>query len=220
MYRIYLGGLLLPVAPGEISTKIKNANKTLTLVNEGEISFLRAAGLTELEFTVLLPATPYSFALYDGGYKAPAAYLSHFERLKTGREPFQFIVVRELTGGGSIHNTNLTVSLEDYTVREKSTEGSDLLVDLRLKQYRPYGTSRVQVIKQKTRVKKARRAENSPAPAQNGSYTVRDGDCLWNIAKALYDDGSRYTELYEANRDKIQNPNLIYTGQVLTIPKA
>ena len=50
------------------------------------------------------------------------------------------------------------------------------------------------------------------------TYTVKKGDCLWNIAKLLLGDGSRYTEIYALNRDKITNPNLIYPGQVLTIP--
>ena len=50
------------------------------------------------------------------------------------------------------------------------------------------------------------------------TYTVKSGDCLWRIAQNLLGKGSRYTEIYNLNRDKIKNPNLIYTGQVLTIP--
>ena len=59
--------------------------------------------------------------------------------------------------------------------------------------------------------------ETSGAPSGK-TYTVKKGDCLWNIAKLLLGDGSRYTEIYALNRDKITNPNLIYPGQVLTIP--
>ncbi len=53
----------------------------------------------------------------------------------------------------------------------------------------------------------------------NDSYTVVKGDCLWNIAKKFYGKGSQYTVIYNANKDKIKNPNLIYPGQVLIIPK-
>ena len=49
-------------------------------------------------------------------------------------------------------------------------------------------------------------------------YTVVKGDCLWNIAKKFYGDGSKYTVIYNANRGIINNPSLIYPGQVLTIP--
>ena len=51
------------------------------------------------------------------------------------------------------------------------------------------------------------------------SYTVVSGDCLWNIAKKYYGDGSQYTKIYEANKGTIgSNPNLIKPGQKLVIP--
>lgn len=58
------------------------------------------------------------------------------------------------------------------------------------------------------------------------TYTVgtwsRDRDCLWNIAKkkTIYDNPFKWPSLYNANKDKIKDPNLIYPGQILTIPKA
>ncbi|MCM1543288.1 MAG: phage tail protein [Blautia sp.] len=51
------------------------------------------------------------------------------------------------------------------------------------------------------------------------TYTVVKGDCLWNIAKRFYGNGAQYTRIFNANRDKIKNQDLIYPGQVLTIPK-
>lgn len=60
------------------------------------------------------------------------------------------------------------------------------------------------------------RPNTQPAPK---SYTVVSGDCLWNIAKKYYDDGSQYTKIYEANKGTIgSNPNLIKPGQKLVIP--
>lgn len=57
-----------------------------------------------------------------------------------------------------------------------------------------------------------------PRPEPGNTYTVAAGDCLWSIARKLLGSGSQWERLYQANRDIIQNPNLIYVGQVLTVP--
>ena len=50
------------------------------------------------------------------------------------------------------------------------------------------------------------------------TYTVVSGDTLSKIAKREYGDADKWHAIYEANRDKIKNPDLIYPGQVLTLP--
>jgi nucleoid-associated protein YgaU len=61
-------------------------------------------------------------------------------------------------------------------------------------------------------------APNPPAPAPPAArtYTVVSGDTLWAIAERHYGDGSRYQAIADASG--ISNPDLIYPGQVLTIP--
>lgn len=48
--------------------------------------------------------------------------------------------------------------------------------------------------------------------------TVQPGFTLWAIARASYGDGLFYVRVYEANKDQIRNPDLIYPGQVFTVP--
>ncbi len=51
-------------------------------------------------------------------------------------------------------------------------------------------------------------------------YTVVKGDCLWNIAKKkeFYSNGFAWPKIYQANRDQIKNPDLIYPQQEFKIP--
>jgi len=52
----------------------------------------------------------------------------------------------------------------------------------------------------------------------SSSYTVRSGDTLSSIASSVYGDSGDWSEIYQANTSKIQNADLIYPGEVLTIP--
>nr|WP_245185504.1 LysM peptidoglycan-binding domain-containing protein [Falsiroseomonas frigidaquae] len=53
-----------------------------------------------------------------------------------------------------------------------------------------------------------------------GRVVVQPGNNLWRLARAAYGRGIRYTVIFQANRDQIRDPNLIFPGQVFTIPSA
>lgn len=218
MYSFYFGSMRLPVTPGKLSVKIKGNNKTLTLVNEGEINFLRYPGLTEISFDVTLPMLgKYSFA---SEYQRPDYYLNAFESLMTERVPFHFIVSRVSPSGKLLYDSDIKVSLESYTVTEDATKGADVTVSISLKQYVDYSTKIVTVVKNeedKPVISEEKQRDKGTAPKVN-TYTVVQGDSLWKIAKKYYGSGAEYAKIYNANKDKIKNPNLIYVGQVLTIP--
>jgi uncharacterized protein YidB (DUF937 family) len=61
-------------------------------------------------------------------------------------------------------------------------------------------------------------AEATGAATQ--TYTVQSGDTLSAIAQQFYGNASDYMRIFEANRDKLDNPNLIQPGQELLIPAA
>jgi LysM repeat protein len=224
-YDFYLDKCLLPVTPSKMTTKINSNNKTVVLINDGEINILKKAGLTDIDFDCEIPQVKQPYAVYKSGFKGASYFLDYFEDLKTSKKPFQFIVCRKKPNGKKFFNTNIKVSLEDYKITEDAKEGFDLKVKVSLKQYREYGTKTVNIkiaaSKPKASAEPARAATTSPAPPAAQTYTVVSGDCLWNIAKKFYGNGSRYTDIYNANQGVIGgNPNLIYPGQVLTIPAA
>lgn len=62
-----------------------------------------------------------------------------------------------------------------------------------------------------------------PVPAGTGDarhLVVVRGDSLWNIARAHYGNGMHHTVIYGANKEQIRDPDLIYPGQVFSLPRA
>lgn len=219
MYSFYIDKVLLPVTPSKFTTKINNQNKTMKLINEGEINILKSPALTTVNFDCLLPNVKYPFAVYKSGFQKAKYYLDKFESLKLSKEPFQFIVSRTTPNGEYLSSTNIKMSLESYTIKEDSKQGFDVLVSIKLKQYKEYGTKTCTVSQSSLIVTKPRAAKSSPEPKNAPkTYTVQKGDCLWNIAKKFYGSGTKYKEIANANADIITRPNLILPGQVLTIP--
>ena len=221
-YYFYLGNVLLPIPPSKLALKISNNNKTYNLINYSQINVLKNPGLSSLEFEVVLPNTKYPFAMYKNNFQNAKYYLGVLENLKVNRSAFQFIVVRKFPNGKDIFNTNIKVALEEYTITDTTEEGFDTKVKIKLKQYKEYSTKKVQVTIKQYRppaVTRTVTTNNTAVAKPSGqNYTVKRGDCLWNIAKRFYGNGAKYTTIYNANRSKIRNPNLIYPGQVLWIP--
>ncbi len=56
-------------------------------------------------------------------------------------------------------------------------------------------------------------------PAEEAHFhTVAPGDTLWAVAEKVYGDGSRYPEIFEANKPMLSDPDMIFPGQVLRCP--
>jgi nucleoid-associated protein YgaU len=62
-------------------------------------------------------------------------------------------------------------------------------------------------------------ASASTGERQIPSIIIRTGDNLWTISQRRYGEGLRYTTIYQANKDQIRNPDLIYPGQVFMMPE-
>ncbi len=63
------------------------------------------------------------------------------------------------------------------------------------------------------------RAEHIVDLPAGGIAVVQPGNSLWRIARGTYGSGLQYTVIYEANKDQIRDPDLIYPGQIFTLPK-
>lgn len=202
---------VLPVNPDSFSFTEKHTNTSVNVNSLGELNLIGKRNLKEGTISSFFPNQDYFFS-NNTERKDPYDYVEKILNWKEEGEP-----VRAIIGG----NINLQVTIESFKYGEQDGTG-DVYYDLQLKEYRAITvkktkykeTTKKKTTKKKTTTKK-RTTETKP---KTKTYTVKSGDCLWNIAKRYYGNGAQYTKIYNANRDKIKNPNLIYVGQVLKIP--
>lgn len=214
-YEVYIDDMLLPIPPQKIPIKYPGQNETATLINGEEINIIRPPGLAEISIDVVLPQMDYPCAMWDGSVEDAEEFISRLQDLKESGDAFEFIVIRDS------FDTNMDVTLEDYKVSDDVKEGLDLVVSITMKEARHYGTKIMNftIIEDQATPTAETPEENRPAEQpQAKTYTVKSGDCLWNIAKKQLGDGGRWKEIHDLNRDKISNPNLIHPGLVLVLP--
>ena len=214
-YEVYIDDMLLPIPPQKIPIKYPGQNETATLINGEEINITRPPGLAEISIDVVLPQMDYPCAMWDGSVEDAEEFISRLQDLKESGDAFEFIIIRDS------FDTNMDVTLEDYKVSDDVKEGLDLVVSITMKEARHYGTKIMNfaiVPEQPIPAAASPEPERPAEQPQAKTYTVKSGDCLWNIAKKQLGDGSRWKEIHDLNRDKISNPNLIHPGLVLVMP--
>ena len=219
MYRLYLkqGGkqILLPVTPSEIETKTGNRNKVVYILHFGEMNLAKKPGLQEVRFTALLPGRRYAFVQPEEGFHEPEYYPNCFREYKASAEPVQLILFRRLADGTQVFCGNMDVLLEEYTVTEKGGEQGDFWVEMCWKEWRTAKSIRYSVKKQDSGNVLVEQGRERQAKTPAVTYTVKKGDCLWNIAKRELGDGTKYKEI--ARKNGINDPSRIYPGQVLKL---
>ena len=214
-YHLYLCGIEMPELPSSFSVKIGNKNKTVELLNGDTINLLKSKGLQEISLTLDFPMI--------GARRTAEYYLAKFDKFKKNRKPTQLIFTRTTPDGKPLEDTNIKVSIEDYSKDEDASKPFEISVSINLKEYTDYGTQKLTVKKVKKNgktqkvasVKKERETNNAPKAK---TYTVKQGDTLWAISAKYLGSGAKYRLIYNANRNVLSNPNIVKVGQVLTIP--
>lgn len=202
--------IMLPVNPESFAFTEKHNNTSVNVNSIGEVNLLGKRDLKTGTISSHFPKRDRNYA-NNSGRQAPYTYINKLLSWKSSGKPVQLIIT-----GTKI---NFQVTIETLKYGEQDGTG-DVYYDLTLKEYRAVEIKKTKL--KKTKKKKTTKKKSKPkrpaAKKKTKTYTIKSGDCLWNIAKRFYGNGAQYTKIYNANRGKIKNPNLIYPGQVLTIP--
>jgi len=202
--------LQFPVHPDKIEVRRNGNNDTVNLTGIGEVTIIQKPAADRVTWKCFFPAA--SFPGVKGSLQEPMSYVKQLNAWKNSEEPVYFVS----TACGICDY----YTIEGFTYSEEGGDVGTIQYSIELKRYTELGarTVTVSLDEQRATVPKQNdspRVDNTETPQ---TYTVKSGDNLYKIAKTLYGDGSLWTKIYDANRDKISNPNLIYPGQIFTIP--
>lgn len=193
-YYVFLDVIPLPVSPEKIEISVPNLNKTITMVDQGEINILRGKGLKEIKFDMLVPSFKYPFANYSFGSFSTSQIIARLEYLKEQGKPVYFIVTR-CRAGKPAWWTNIKVSVEDFTVTEDANNGTDVIISINLKEYKEYSTKLAIVSKKSdgtviAKFDNPRSVVGNIAPTANLTKTIEAGKTIKSITvdtgKTLY----------------------------------
>lgn len=201
--------LQIPVLPEKFSVSIGSKNTSVDVTGLGEITIKQSRPAYQFSFSSFFPPTTFP-GINNVSLTDPLKCVERIKGWIDSKKPVHIII----TGAG----IDEYCTIEKFSHYEEGGDVGTIHYDLSLKEYREVTIRQVSVSGSTATVEQAQtRVDNTTAPK---TYTVKKGDCLWNIAKSLYGSGADYTKIFEANKGTVgSNPNLIYPGQVLTIPE-
>lgn len=228
-YYFFINDMMLPVPPPKMSIRTNNKNKTINLINEGEINVIKTPGLTEVSFDALLPNKPYPFANYDTSlsksltskllgnrfsFQKADFFIETFSQAKKKQNPFRLIITRMTPRYQLLFDTNLLVTLEDYTTNEDAGNGLDIIASLKFKQYRPYATKEMEVTADENGNKTAKVKATRQTPKEiPRAYQIRNEQSIWEACKMVSGGSLDWRSI--ANLNGVLNPVSPMKGTVL-----
>ena len=206
--------LRFPVTPSEVICET-SANISIESINDlGNVSLFSGVELKSIPIDSFFPNKNYSFCTYNNIEK-PYELVRKLETWQNNGTKLRYIV--------SDGYTNIPVMINSFTYQEQDGTG-DVYFNLSLVEYKEIKLNKTSSSDNSNSNNNAtnRPTENAPKPSgENKTHKVVKGDSLWSIAQKYYGDGSKYTKIKEANKDKytsLSKNNIIYVNWELVIP--
>ena len=201
------GRIHFPINPERVTVQTGTKLHTFEVITLGDVALPRGRELDRVEFEGLLPGRARSNTTMVKCWRAPNEIVKEIEGWKNGGEKLRLLITET--------TINLDVYVDSFRPDWSGGHG-DAGDSIILVQARELIVPVHEVLEIEP---EPQPAAPRPAPPTPKTYTVKSGDSLWAIAKRALGDGSRWPEVYEANKGVIgPNPNLIYPGQSFRIP--
>lgn len=205
----------IPVNPEEIKVENNLSIDKYNVLGLGEVAVANYKELNSYSFETEFPFNITSYVNYNKDFKNSDFWINLFETWMKNKA-----VVRFIATNGIGKDINTLVLIESMGVTEKAGEEGDKYISLELLEYREFN-KKIAIIKtenNKGTSNNANSTSQTNPKATTKTYVVKSGDTLWGIARTYYGNGAEYPKIFNANRNIISNPNLIYPGQKLVIP--
>lgn len=204
----------IPVNPEKITVKVNGKVTTCDIDSFGTLLHKGRRDAIAVSWSSFFPSKYGSYcACTKSEYKTPGKMHAWILALMNAKDPVHLV----LTGGPLAINIHAVVT--SYQVYESGGDPGTLSYSIELREYR---SVTINIYKKNVssggKIQKTTSKERVSNKQNPKTYTVKFGDCLYNLAKKFYGNGSLYTKIYNANRNKIKDPNIIKIGWVLTIP--
>ena len=198
--------VILPITPEKFTIDHGNHIETVNLHTIGDYNLPSGRTLFNCKIPGIFPRQQYPF-VFAGSSLNPYEYIYFFELTSDKRQLCRFIISDTPTIA-DVYIENIQYGEQDGT--------NDVYYTLTLSRYMPPTSSEVQSTSSGTTIS-ASSTRTTPLNIDTPKeYTIQRGDTLSSICKKFYGDASLYPKLAAANN--IKNPDLIYTGNTLSIP--
>lgn len=217
-YKMYVDGLLMPIAPMEYKIKIKNKNKVVSLLNGNDLNLIKGAGLTEITAKIRLPSEDFPAVQ---NYQNQRVFLDKFESLKSNdkkKKVVHFILLREFPNREIDPIRFDMVTVEDYQADEDSRMAGDIIVTLNLKKYIPAPVAKLEDAKvnEDGTTSRVIKVSDRPTSRPVQEYvTVKANETLNEYAKRVTGDAKNADSI--AKKNNITDWNNLEAGKVLQL---
>lgn len=215
--------LKFPINPESISKNIASNSTTADIEGLGEISVPTTPKLATITIS--------SFFWQEVNYQQSSTYVAWLEKWQKSKEPAYLIVTRL--------NYSMQVTCESFRHWINAGEENDIYFELQLKEYRPYGAKKLNVVETKSLIQKAMDLKDTvmdyvpilvdiprvnrnrvrKLPIEN-PYIVKEGDTLSSITKKITGYTVGWRKLYNENKDEISKSKFkdLKVGTKLKVP--